>query len=303
MTDQSPAAPRPNVHYPPIPNGLDYLLSVVDHLAGEPGPRDLKYAVLHLQAATEVLLKARLQQEHWSLVLKDPGRADRAKFDKGDFETCGTVDAVKRLRNIVGVDISPKSESAVSELATTRNALQHYGLTASTYAVESRAATVLDFLLDFVNKHLLPELDDEHEAETEKAMDEIAGRLDDIKSFIKTRMDRLRPELQPHANHTVACPTCRKLALVLGTTDDPRHCRFCDSPWSDNHVLALVYVESILGEDPLSDMDQDGIPHTPQVLNCPACGALTLVTGALTAAAPTTPRALCFACGETDQDL
>ncbi|MEU1409794.1 hypothetical protein ABZ471_47740 [Streptomyces sp. NPDC005728] len=39
----------------------DYLRSVVNHLdRDEPGPRDLKYGVLHLQAATEVLLKARL---------------------------------------------------------------------------------------------------------------------------------------------------------------------------------------------------------------------------------------------------
>lgn len=50
--------------YQPIPNGMDYLDSVVGHLSGEPKPRDLKYAVLHLQAVVEVFLKVRLLQEH-----------------------------------------------------------------------------------------------------------------------------------------------------------------------------------------------------------------------------------------------
>ncbi|WP_186784533.1 hypothetical protein [Streptomyces sp. CBG33] len=51
----------PQVDFPPVRNGIDYLTSVVEHLSRtRPDPRDLKYAVLHLHAATEVLLKARL---------------------------------------------------------------------------------------------------------------------------------------------------------------------------------------------------------------------------------------------------
>jgi hypothetical protein len=47
---------------PPVDNGLDYLVSVVDHLRGEEvGRRELKYAVVHLQAAVECLLKYRLE--------------------------------------------------------------------------------------------------------------------------------------------------------------------------------------------------------------------------------------------------
>ncbi|MFD5074512.1 hypothetical protein [Streptomyces sp. NPDC058371] len=65
MRSQEPgrAAGEPGggVDFPPVENGLDYLLSVVEHLARPPQdmtPRHLKYAVLHLQAATEVLLKS-----------------------------------------------------------------------------------------------------------------------------------------------------------------------------------------------------------------------------------------------------
>lgn len=68
--------PGSEVFFPPVPNGLDYLVSVVEHLeSGDErvSARDLKYAVLHLAAGAEVLLKAWLPLEHWSLVFKDPG--------------------------------------------------------------------------------------------------------------------------------------------------------------------------------------------------------------------------------------
>jgi hypothetical protein len=48
---------------------------VVSHLGGTPSAQDLKYAVLHLQAAREVLLKVRLIREHWTLVFKNPDKA------------------------------------------------------------------------------------------------------------------------------------------------------------------------------------------------------------------------------------
>jgi hypothetical protein len=59
--------------------------SVVSHLGGTPSARDLKYAVLHLQAATEVLLKVRLIREHWTLVFKNPDKATLVSYASGDF--------------------------------------------------------------------------------------------------------------------------------------------------------------------------------------------------------------------------
>jgi hypothetical protein len=64
--------------FPPLLNGLDYLKSVIEHLRDKPDQRNLKYAVLHLQAAVEVLLKARLIREHWSLVFEKPSAASSA---------------------------------------------------------------------------------------------------------------------------------------------------------------------------------------------------------------------------------
>ncbi|MGW3359942.1 hypothetical protein ACWDFL_31730 [Streptomyces bungoensis] len=94
------AAPqqRPELRFPPVENGLDYLVDVTNRLATEPGvdptPRNLKYAVRSLQDATETLLKARLQHEHWALVVAKPDGATRAAFARGDFLSCMTATRV-----------------------------------------------------------------------------------------------------------------------------------------------------------------------------------------------------------------
>lgn len=159
--------------FPPVRNGIDYLASVVEHLeekAVAVAPRDLKYAVLHLQAAAEVLLKARLLREHWNLVFKDPGKATRKSFESGDFESCGTDATVDRLRDIAGIVIERKDAEALKDLARDRNALQHYGLTHNAHAVEARAGRVLDFLMRFLDMHLLPLLQGEEREGAERDM-------------------------------------------------------------------------------------------------------------------------------------
>src|SRR4051794_21616080 len=75
-----PRSAPAQLDFPLVRNGLDYLTSVVEHLDENEStvtPRDVKYAVLHLQAAVEVLLKARLMAEHWSLVFSKPEDATR----------------------------------------------------------------------------------------------------------------------------------------------------------------------------------------------------------------------------------
>jgi hypothetical protein len=155
---------------------------VVGRLATAPGvlpdARALKYAVLHLQAATEVFLKARLQRDHWTLVFKNPATATRTAFDSGKIESsCTTEEAFTRLTRIKGLALPDKALDAVKELAKVRNALQHYGLTAQANAVEKRAADVLNFLLPFVTDHLLPGLGNEQRADAERTLVLVRSRV------------------------------------------------------------------------------------------------------------------------------
>lgn len=275
--------PGSDVDFPPIANGLDYLLSVITLLADDEervSARDLKYAVLHLQAAAEVLLKYRLQQEHWTLVFADPGKARKEELADGSLASCTPAQTVDRLQRIVGLPIGDKDSAALMKLAKTRNALQHYGLTDRSRAVEARTAEVLDFLVRFLDEQLLPALTDEDQQRTTQDMQTIRDGLSRIQGFVTRRLQRLRAYLEPRRNRTMACPHCDQWTLVVtDDTDDASGCCFCTSRFDTVDYVLWASIPAFRG--------------------CPGCKNRTLVCHALTAAAPEVPVDLCFSCGKT----
>ncbi|MEU9774551.1 MULTISPECIES: hypothetical protein [unclassified Streptomyces] len=276
---------HPQLDFPPVRNGIDYLASVVEHLYEEESavePRDLKYAVLHLQAAAEVLLKARLLREHWSLVFKDPGKATRKDFDSADFESCGTGAAVERLRDIVGINFEKKETEALDALAKDRNALQHYGLTHNAHAVEARAGRVLDFLLRFLEDELLPLLDGREREMAAREMIPVSDGVRNISSFVTRRLNRLRGELKGQQSLTLQCPDCEQMTLVV--VPGGGVCHFCSASWSSDESIASDYLEAHGETEELIQL-------------CPQCDDYALVEGVVFADDPTAAGALyCFGC-------
>lgn len=235
------------VDFTPLRNAADYLDSVFEHLEGMPSPpeaRALKYAVLHLQAATEILLKARLIHEHWSLVYREPEKANLSQFRTGRFDSCSVEAAMERLEKVAEVPIHQKDRDAIKNLSKTRNALTHYGHTASAYALESRAAKVLSFLLTFVTKHLLPSL-----GEGDSWMVGKVGsywmRLADLQAVVDERMKQLSVQLKPHADYTVICPDCRQPAMIPGEAPT---CLFCLQEFGSSENAALNWGYAVLGD-------------------------------------------------------
>lgn len=288
-----------DVSFPPIPNGVDYLVSVVELLSrdkGDPSPRDLKYAVLHLQAASEVLLKARLQVEHWTLVVKDAAKTRKHKYQDGDFESPTHAETLRRLADVVGIDINENDKKALLSLAKTRNALQHWGLTESAPAVETRAADVLDFLIRFLDDQLLDELDGSQLADINDDMLRVREGLTGIKAYVKSRMDRLRSELKDAAEHTVQCPDCTQFALVADGVENK--CHFCPRFWNFDE-LSQSYTSEILNFS-WHDLADGG---SDPAVECPNCETETLILGVLTAAHQDRYVNFCFNCAEIFDNL
>lgn len=285
-------ASHSQLDFPLVRNGVDYLASVIEHLHEDAGggPRQIKYAVLHLQAAAEVLLKARLRSEHWTLVFKDPGQASLKKYKDHDFESCGTDAAVARLQRIAGIAISDKEAKALKDLAKDRNALQHYGLTHSAEAVEARAATVLDFLMNFVDRQLLPSLSDDEHAEVFRDIQEVREALTSIQAYVTERMNRLRGSvLKDKPQAVLTCDDCQQDALLLGLVegDDSGQygplkgqCHFCGGVWNAADLAAVFQLEA-------------DVP----VNECPQCHAETLACVSFVGDNEDVEH--CFTCGAT----
>lgn len=296
--ESRPGRPAPvSIDYPPVRNGVDYLASVVQHLGSPaltrgaehlPGPRSVKYAVLHLQAAVEVLLKARLQREHWSLVFSNPATATRASLADFSFESCTTNAAVERLRNIAQVPISAEEAKALKDLARDRNALQHYGFQHNVRAVESRAAIVLDFLVRFLDTELLPKLGPDELASIHPDLEMARTRLTDIKSFVRQRMNRLRGnDLAGLEHRTAHCNECQQDALVVDA--DGAQCHFCSVTWTVKQLLVDVW----------RDPDPQGSPG----MECPSCHAHALLDCAVFIDPSNNDAMYCLACTKEFDNL
>ncbi|MFD8391061.1 hypothetical protein ACFV2N_18130 [Streptomyces sp. NPDC059680] len=277
------------MRYPPIQNGMDYLRSVVAHLdREEPGPQDLKYAVLHLQAATEVLLKALLVSLDWTQVFSKPVEADQLAYQQGDFNSCKIDDAIKRLR-ARGVEIAPEDKGNITHLAQQRNRLQHFGLTAAAPAIESRAAQVLDFLIAFVSDHLRPGVQGADRQHLDQEMLRVREALPRIRGYSAIIMDRIAPELAGREWYTLRCPDCAKWALLAEGGET--RCLFCETDWY-TEVFPLVYAVGVLGH---SQRDLRETPGGPAE-QCPECGAQSLIGEAYVAARPEEAVQYCFGC-------
>ena len=281
-----------HIMFPPMENGLDYLKSVIEHLRGEPDERDLKYAVLHLQAAVEVLLKARLIRQDWSLVVK--GAVNHQAFKTGNFKSIDLKDTLVCLTNI-DVEVPKPTQEKFHQLADRRNKLQHFGLEAQAIGIENLAGQVLDGLLCFIRDHLRPGAPPKDELLLDQAQDLIREEIERITTLVNARLTRIEPELADRADAIVRCPDCQHDALSIEHQD--LRCRFCDRIFEPDDA-AYEYAETVLG----LDIPPPGHTGDDPLLPCLDCGAQTLVWGATVRSDPNAPVWVCFNCGWVDSN-
>ncbi|GHH57143.1 hypothetical protein [Streptomyces candidus] len=279
----------PRVGFLPVSNGIDSLSEVVSRLARpdrDVTARDLKYAVLHLQAATKVLVKARLQTAHWSPVVKDLSKCTREKYDEGKCESATIAESMRRLVDVIGLPIEKRDREAVEELGRLRNRLQHWGLQETAALVRKQAASVLDFLMRFLDEQLIPQLGEQQIASLQEEMNLVRHGVRKIGTYVETRRARLRDELKEHADTAVRCPSCHEWALVV--EQENSKCHFCSRAW-DSKQLAYAYEERFESGSTADEISSG---------DCPKCWNRTLIIGVRTAAARDRRIDMCFSCVE-----
>lgn len=102
-------------------NAFDFLLRGIKEFDRSP-----KYSVIHFCAAVEMILKARLMCEHWSLVVSKPDQANKEKFIAGDFASVTLEESRIRIRDIAGDDIGDEAYKSFRSLANHRNKMVHF---------------------------------------------------------------------------------------------------------------------------------------------------------------------------------
>ena len=105
MVNNTDSNESEQLQYSLLDNALDSLLSAAEAVRRDEGPRSLKEAVLHLGNGVELVVKARLAGEHWSLIFSDIDKASYNKITSGDLVSVDFPKALDRLKNIGGVSI------------------------------------------------------------------------------------------------------------------------------------------------------------------------------------------------------
>ena len=252
-----------------LENAFDYMLHAAK-CASDDSQSSWKYAILHLVSAIELLVKARLQIEHWSLLFSQVNEASLTKLESGNFMSVDFETSLERLRNIAGVEIEGGKKLPINNLRRFRNRIQHFDVALDIGTVRSLTGISMNFALDFYDAQLRDR--DKVDAEY---IEQIHIFLREFNEFVGERLQSINAELS--AWESVQCPICYQITLVVG--DNEPHCLFCNYTTSSNDLAYDI---------------SEGIVET-----CPECSgeflAFVLVDGE-------EGRWICTSCGETDRD-
>jgi hypothetical protein len=268
-----------------LENGLDFIVSGLKHIGSPVSKFDLKYAVLHLSAGIELVLKDRLRREDWTQIFVKPEEATEEKLKSGMFKSVNLYQCLERLEEHSPVPLPDKA--LLLSFKDQRNPIEHFALNHSREALEASSAVVLGALIDFIGDAYEEE---DFSREESEFLQQIRTGLAEFQRFTIERMTDIQPLLEDHKSHygrVVVCPSCMQDALMA---DCNVRCAFCGYAASAEDAAEL-YIANTLGTSRHYRMKEG---ETYPLRNCPNCGneALVFEEGY------TESSGVCFACGD-----
>ena len=234
--------PADDVQLNLMENGFDFLLSAAESVQRGETARSLKDAVLHVANGTELLFKARLAGEHWSLIFSNPGDASHEKLAGEEFHSVDFEKAVERLEKIAMVQVDRATITHLKNLRKFRNKLTHFTAGLEPTQTKSLVAKSMALCIKFCEEQGMIR------QEAESKLGEIHKNLAELQEFVDERMITISEEWK---NALVReCPECWQEALVIDGGEV--HCKFCRQ-MADPRELAASNSEG-------------------EVEDCPECG-------------------------------
>jgi hypothetical protein len=269
-----------------LENGLDFIVSGLKHIGSPVSKFDLKYAVLHLSAGIELVLKDRLRREDWTQIFVKPDEATEEELKSGTFKSVNLYQCLERLEEHCPVPLPDKA--LLLSFKDQRNPIEHFALNHSREALEASSAVVLGALIDFIGDAYEEE---DFSREESELLQQIRTGLAEFQRFTVERMADIQPLLEEHKQHygrIVVCPSCMQDALM---TDCDVRCAFCGYAASAENA-AEFYIANTIGTSRHYSMKEG---ETYPLRNCPNCDneALVFEEGY------TESNGVCFACGDT----
>ena len=114
-----------------LESAMDFIHKSIDELRQDLKSSNLKYSIVHFHAGLELLLKARLIKEHWSLVVAKRKHISKTNFDLGNFMSVSFSDSINLINGVFDAsgrpeEISQKAKEAFMAVASLRNKILHF---------------------------------------------------------------------------------------------------------------------------------------------------------------------------------
>lgn len=193
-----------------------------------------KYSVIHFCAAVEMLLKARLMKEHWSLVVSKPEQANLAKFMAGDFTSVTMDEARARIRDIAGEDIAGDAFNSFRTLANHRNKMIHFFHAGVDGEEEAKAQIVAEHCRSWFHLHRLLNRWDAYFHGFRPEISRADRAMKTHRKYLSAKFKALKPELEANRkadNKPNLCSACGFKAAVPEAIDAQiatLECLVCD---------------------------------------------------------------------------
>lgn len=193
-----------------------------------------KYSVIHFCAAVEMLLKARLMKEHWSLIVSKPDQANLTKFMAGDFISVTLEDCRARIRDVAGEDIGDDAYNSFRALANHRNKMVHFFHQGLDSDEKAKAQIVAEHCRSWFHLHRLLNRWGGYFHDFGSEIAHADRAMKGHRKYLAAKFKALKPELdaaRKAGSAPKACSACGFKAAIPDAPDDQiasLRCLVCD---------------------------------------------------------------------------
>ena len=114
-----------------VENSLSFLNKAIVEIKDEP-----VFSLIHFYTGLELLLKARLMNEHWSLIVSRKNIPDLQKFTSGDFQSINLDEILDSLDKTLGIKVAKPHADAFHSVRRHRNRIIHFFHDAQTQEIK-----------------------------------------------------------------------------------------------------------------------------------------------------------------------
>lgn len=192
-----------------VENAFDFLNKAVDELEEYP-----KFSVIHFHAAVELFLKARLMEEHWSLVISQRQEPDWNKFISGNFQSVSLDGAAERLDKVVKSGLTKAELKSFREVTRHRNKVVHFFH--EVHSDEENREKVRDIVRQqltawYFLHHILTGRWNEVFCKWESSLSKIDTKLRSLHEFLQVIYDQIESDIDKRklsGEIFNCCPSC-----------------------------------------------------------------------------------------------